>query len=170
MDAENHQLQMEEDSQKILRVTAGWTSISATDALTMDSFGDYHLGEKAVLILSPKGRPVSLQLQDHHGGGYLWVPAMKRTYGVLFERNGIEATGSGQVDLQDARAQDASISSIAFVNISPHRCLSGACRKKKSGCSFSFAFYRLSGLVYIYRLSGLLYIGIYGICYILFGS
>ena len=149
----------------------GWTSISATDALTMDSFGDYHLAEKAVLILSPKGRPVSLQLQDHHGDGVLFVPVMKRKYGVLLlKRDAIEATGSGQVDLQNARAQDASILSIAFVNISPHRCLSGACRKKKSGCSFSFAFYRLSGLVYIYRLSGLLYIGIYGICYILFGS
>ena len=66
----------------------GWTSISATDALTMDSFGDYHLAERAVLILSPKGRPVSLQLQDHHGGGYLLVPAMKRTYGVLLKETG----------------------------------------------------------------------------------
>ena len=63
----------------------GWTSISATDALTMDSFGDYHLAEKAVLILSPKGRPVSLQLQDHHGDGVLFVPVMKRKYGVLLK-------------------------------------------------------------------------------------
>ena len=61
----------------------GWASISATDALTMDSFGD--AAEKALLILSPKGRPVSLQLQDHHGGV---GPAMKRTYGVLLKETG----------------------------------------------------------------------------------
>jgi hypothetical protein len=43
----------------------------------------------------------------------------------------------------------------------------GSVSLKKSGCSSSFAVYRLSGLVYIYRLSGLFYISI---CYILFGS
>ena len=63
----------------------GWTSISASDALTMDSLSHGNWDESKISILSPKGQPVSLQIRDHHGGGYLFVPKMKERYGVLLK-------------------------------------------------------------------------------------
>ena len=50
----------------------------------MESFDDT-LDEKSILILSPKGRAVSVQLRDHQADGYLFVPMLMKTYGVLLK-------------------------------------------------------------------------------------
>ena len=94
----------------------GWTSISASDALTMDSLSHGTWDESKILILSPKGQPVSLQIRDHQGVAASSCQDEGEIWGAS-QREAIEAACSGPVDLQDARDKDPSILSIASVNI-----------------------------------------------------